>query len=89
MKKTTIILTILLLFSLYELYIISALYNDQAGMSEILAGVSNQKISQAEITQLNDFKFEINSWRTIYILYILFFVFYVVRMFLKALRPAN
>ncbi|HXD93786.1 MAG TPA: hypothetical protein VNX01_11260, partial [Bacteroidia bacterium] len=84
-----IFLTILLLFSLYELYTISALYNDQASMSEILAGAANQKTSQAETTQLNDFKFELNSWRAIYVLYILFFIFYVVRMFLKALRPAN
>ena len=91
MKKAIIfiLLTILLLFSLYELYTISALYNDQASMSEILAGASNKKISSAETTQLNDFKFELNSWRVIYVLYIVFFIFYVVRMFFKALKPTN
>ena len=71
------------------MYTISALYNDQAGMSEILMGASNQKVSQAEITQLNDFKFELNSWRVIYIAYIAFFVFYVTRMFWRARKPVN
>lgn len=91
MKKTSIfiILTLLLLFSIYELYTISTLYNDQAGMSEIIAGTSNQKISQAETAQLNDFKFELNTWRLIYVLYIVFFVFYLARMFFKALKPSN
>ena len=91
MKKLIIFisLTILLLFSLYELYTISVLYNDQAGMSEIVMGATNQKVSQAEISQLNDFKFELNSWRLICSLYIGFFVFYVARMFWRAAKPVN
>ncbi|HXU27205.1 MAG TPA: hypothetical protein VN698_08225, partial [Bacteroidia bacterium] len=80
-----ILLTVLLAFVLFELYNISALYNDQVGMSEMVSGTS----TQAEASQLNDFKFELNTWRAIYILYIVFYVGYVVRMFYKALKPVS
>jgi hypothetical protein len=88
MKKTIIfiLLTIVLGYSLFELYNFSILYNDQASMSEFLTGAANQKPSPAETTQLNDFKFELNAWRTFFVCYIVFYVFYSIRLFFKTRR---
>ena len=91
MKKAVIfiLLTIVLLFSLYELYNISALYNDQVSMSEILAGTSNQNVPQNKTSQLDDFKFELNSWRVFYITYIVFYVFYSAFMLYKTRKQVS
>jgi len=91
MKKVIffILLTIILIYSIYELYSISALYNDQAGMSEILMGASNQNTSPTETARLNDFKFELNSWRIVYSGYIVFYIFYIIRLFWQALKPST
>lgn len=87
MKKLAIFisLTIALLFVVFELYNISNLYNDQQGMAEL----AEHTASFTPSSSLNDFKFELNTWRIIYITYIAFYLFYVGRMFWLARKPAN
>jgi uncharacterized membrane protein SpoIIM required for sporulation len=74
-----IFLTILFVFSLFEIYNISALYKDQVGMWEFEIDYNPSAHDAKDLSNLNKLKWELNSWRVLFCAYILFYIAYIVR----------
>ena len=84
MTKKVIIfigLTIVLLFSIFELYNLSALYRDQNEVNELLA----RNLSQLDVHQQKASLVQLNLLRTVFLAFIVFYIAFYVRKLYKLL----
>jgi len=84
MTKKVIIfigLTIVLLFSIFELYNLSALYRDQNEVNELLA----RNLNQLDVHQQKASLVQLNLLRTVFLAFIVFYIAFYVRKLYKLL----